>query len=283
MTINRPRAVKPSTLPSSAPDSSFRGGGRRLCAALAAALAALLLLSAPAAAQPTISSNAEETAAPDTLISISAADHFDNAGTNPKFTEAVFSTTAYYNVAVVSPFNGLLYVEAKSDAALNAMSPPPDSSFTVTVEVTMANDEGQTATGTITLKTSYSKILTAPPPPPPDWPSLSQTTALEAPPGSLLTIYAADVFDNAGTNARFTRVGRPGTARLHYSMSTISSEGVLYVQAKTEAELNALDSPPDSPFTLTLEMTMTNDEEQTATGDLEFTTEYSTEDEDPVE
>ena len=46
-------------------------------------------------------------------------------------------------------------VEPKSQAQLNALASPPDWRFEVTVDVTMTNDEGQTATGTLTFVTTY--------------------------------------------------------------------------------------------------------------------------------
>ena len=49
-------------------------------------------------------------------------------------------------------------VEPKTEAQLNALASPPDWRFEVTVEATMTNDEGQTATGTLTFVTTYTRL-----------------------------------------------------------------------------------------------------------------------------
>ena len=143
-------------------------------------------------------------APPGVLVIASAAQPnngvFDNAGTNPRITTAVFSTTAYYNTHMVR--RDRLFVEAKSTDELNALSPPPPSPFTVTVEVTMTNDEGQTATATLTYKTSYDRV--EPTPEPPVQSAASRTEVRNAPTGTLIYTYANGVFDNAGTNPRIT-------------------------------------------------------------------------------
>ena len=224
----------------------------------------------PVTPSPTFSSAAARELSPGATVSISAAEAFDDAGTGAAFTAAEFSTTAYYSTHEIQ--DGSLVVQAKTAAELNALESPPDSPFTVTADVTMTNDAGQTATGTLTFSTSYEKDST--PATPVVQPTLSQTTALNAPPGTAVTVSAADVFDNAGTNPRFNKVTRPSGTSSRYSRATISNDGFLYVQARTAAELNALASPPDSPFTLALEMRMINDEGQTATGTVTFTTSY---------
>ena len=214
-------------------------------------------------------------APPGDLVTVSAAEVFNNAGTNPGLTDAVFSTTAYYDISRIEA--GSLQVQAKTAEDLNALPSPPDSPFTVTADVTMTNDEGATATGTLTFETTYARAAAVPAPAspgdPPVSPTLSRTSAVHsAPPGVLVTVSAADVFDNAGTNPRFTRVAFSTTA--YYDISRIEA-GSLQVQAKTAEDLNALPSPPDSPFTVTVTVTMGNEEGRTATGQLQFGTTYA--------
>ena len=227
---------------------------------------------------PAFGQQAAIDAPPGTLVGVDADTAFYNAGTNPRFTNAVFSTTAYYDVSRIEA--GRLEVQAKTAEDLNALAAPPDSPFTVTAAVTMTNDEGATATGTLTFETTYARAAapgTVPAPPgdaprdPP--PALSTAAAVHsAPPGTLVTISAADVFDNAGTNPRFTNAVFSTTA--YYDVSRIET-GRLLVQAKSATDLNALPSPPDSPFTVTVVVTMTNDEGQAATGRLQFGTSYA--------
>ena len=45
-----------------------------------------------------------------------------------------------------------------TNAELNALDPRPDNPFTFTADVTMTNDEGQTASGTLTFETTYDRI-----------------------------------------------------------------------------------------------------------------------------
>ena len=73
--------------------------------------------------------------------------------------EAVFSNPEYLVAADtrISPGKDFVFVTVKSNAELNAMASPPDNPFTFTAEVTMTNDAGQTATGTITYRTHYAK------------------------------------------------------------------------------------------------------------------------------
>ena len=225
----------------------------------------------------------ERNAPPGILISATAAGPangvFDNAGTNPRITGATFSTTEYYNTHTVR--NDRLWIEAKTADELNALPTPPDSPFRVTVNVTMSNDEGQTATATLSYKTSYDRVEPEPEPTPAPtfWP-----LGFAPLPGQTLTVFAAGLFRNPGTNPRYTEAVFSTTD--YYNIHEIRS-GNLVVQPKTEAELNALASPPDSPFTVTADVTMTNDEGHTASGTIQFTTNYEKaengETEDPPE
>lgn len=221
--------------------------------------------------QPTLSATDTFNAIPGVLMSIGADTNFNDAGTNPRFTDAVFSTTEYYDVNRV--LRGRIWVQAKSEADLNAMASPPDSPFTVTAEVTMTNDEDQTATATLTFRTTYNRTEPAPqtpsvtkPPP------TARSYGYNPRPGFTYTVYAGGLFRNPGTNPRFTAAVFSTTD--YYSIHEIRN-GELKVQVKTAEQLNAMDSPPDSPFTVTVDLTMTNDEGETATAtDIPLITEY---------
>ena len=250
---------------------------------LPAALAAMALMlgaAAPAAHGSTATEpsfkegHAERVAPPDTLVSVVAHPNFgsfENAGTNPRITEAVFSTTEYYNTHAIDEDSGALFIRAKTNAQLNALTPPPASPFTVTVDVTMENDEGQTASGTITFKTTYEQTSTTPEPE--VLPSFREEWASRiAPPGTLVSIHKSS-FENPGTNARITDAVFSTTD--YYNRHAIhEASGILFIMAKTSAELNALASPPASPFTVTVDVTMENDEGQTASGTVTYTTHY---------
>ena len=169
-------------------------------------------------------------------------------------------------------------MEVKSAAQLNALAAPPDSPFTFTAEVTMTNDEGQTATGTVTYRTSYDRDepTAEPPSDPPPQPTLTRT-AISAPPGDRIELEAGEVFDNAGTNPKFTKATFSDTA--YYEAGSGLDDGRLVVRVKSADDLKALASPPDSPFTITVTVAMTNDEGRTATGQLKLTTSYIAEEE----
>ena len=222
----------------------------------------------PEAATPTFSVTAIYSARPGYLLNIPADNLFDNAGTNPKITDAVFSNTEYYRTHSV--FRDRLWVEANTAEELNALSSPPPSPFTVDVTVTMANDENQKASGTITFETTYERD-TPEQPGEASSPTFSQTETRNAPPGALVSGFAENLFDNAGTNPRITDAVFSTTE--YYSVHSVS-RGLVWVQAKTDAELNALASPPPDPFTVDITVTMANDEGQTASGTITFETTY---------
>lgn len=82
------------------------------------------------------------------------ADWFDNAGTNPRIT-FVFYEADYY-ASVSTDANGkTLSVQVKTSEQLRALTPPPPNPFAVEFSLTMENDEGHTATGTVTFETWY--------------------------------------------------------------------------------------------------------------------------------
>ena len=243
---------------------------RALCAAV---LTAAFGFAAPAAAEPVFLDDGELQAAPGVLTSAGASSWFDNAGTNPRFTSATFSTTAYYNRAELDR-NGRIWVEAKTADQLNALATPPTANFAVTIDVEMTNDEGETASGTISCRTQYKR--TASPPPPPD-PTFTQTGNVSAPPGRKTVLSVTDVFDDAGTNPRFTSITGSSDYVAAYGFhpdSAADESGSVFVTVKTTAELNAMKPPPGTPFTVQFDVEMTNDAEQTASGTLTFETIY---------
>ena len=246
--------------------------------ALVAALAATvwMLSSSPAEAEPVFASPDPYNAPSGLLVSAPVEEVFSNAGTNPRFTNAVFSTMDYYDasatgIPTAADVRGYLFVQVKTDAQLNALDRPPTSPFTVTADVTMTNDEGQTATGTISFRSTYTMTN----PPPSDPPEIASTEPLNAPVGVLVSISAADTFDNAGTNPRFASATF-STMDYYNDVDTglNAQKSRLFVRTKTSAELNALALPPANPFTVTAEVTMTNDQGQTATGTISFVSTY---------
>ena len=251
--------------------------------ALRAAALALPLafgLAAPAAAEaPAFSMTDTKYAAPGIQLSVPAEFAFDNAGTNPRFTAAEFSTTEYYDrhaLEEVESYEGVLVLRAKTSAELNALAAPPPSPFTVTVDVTMTNDEGQTASGTITFETAYERDGPEQPDETETAPTFTETEPRVAPPGQLVSITPRNAFDDAGTNPRITAAEFSTTNYYDVHLLTTSgvNEGIVFVQAKTAADLNALAAPPSSPFTVAVDVTMANDEGQTASGTLIFETVY---------
>ena len=279
MTVERHRTAVPAV--------------RRCKGGLPAALAALALMlgaAAPAAHGSTApapsfkESNSPANAPPGILISIQADWFFDNAGTNPKITEAVFSTTEYYDTHAIGA-NDFLFVQTKTSAELSALSPQPPNPFEVTVDLTMENDEGQTASGTLTLQTTYERTSSTPSPPDDSGtPTLSQTEDINAPPGETLTITVEDLFDNAGTKPVFDGVGWHNTAYLGIDtgLPVSGPADELTVIVLTNAELNALASPPeDNPFKFKADVTMSNDEGETASGTITFSTTWVRDDSGP--
>ena len=260
--------------------NGFTAGSKRLGLLRMLALSAALGFAAPVAfgpavsqAEPTLKESDEpRLAPPGVLISFIASWTFDDAGTNPTITEVEFSTTDYYSTHSIS--NGIAFLEAKSSAALNALSPRPSSPFTVDVTLTMSNDEGQTATGTVEVETTYDRMPDTPSAPndPDTVPTAAARGAQHVGPGTLVNIWAdTPWFNNAGTNPRVTEASFSTTE--YYSTHEVLEDKV-HLQVKTGAELSALPSPPVSPFIVTVTVTMTNDEGQTATGDFEFQTSY---------
>ena len=99
----------------------------------------------------------------------------------------------------------------------------------------------------------------------------------DARPGTLVSLSPSDMFDNVGTNPRFTSAFVPIREFLeeHY-ISTDPHDGSsrLHVRVKTTDALNALPSPPPNPFYTWATVAMTNDEEQTFARNVTFETRY---------
>ncbi|MYB76951.1 MAG: hypothetical protein F4X83_07635 [Chloroflexi bacterium] len=239
---------------------------RTLCAA-ALVLAAAIGFAAPAAAAPTIVQDRVVDAPTGVRVSVDAESSFNNAGTNPRITDAVFTTTDYHDIHDV--VQGRLFVRARTAAQLNALETPPPSPFEVDVMITMTNDENETASGTITFKTTYARTTAPPPPPAPSF--IANPEVRITPPGTLVSANADYYFDNPGAGAAITDAVFSTTA--YYNTHRVS-RGYVWVQAKTHAELNALSPRPPNPFTVDVTVTMTNDAGQTASGTITFRTDY---------
>lgn len=119
----------------------------------------------------------------------------------------------------------------------------------------------------------------------PAGPVFSQTETIDAPPGVTLTIRLDELFDNAGTNPVFIGVGYPVTEHLDPSGTALDDDtrDSFTVTVKSAAELNALASPPPSPFTFKADVGMRNDEGQDASGTIEFRTTYARASTEPPE
>ncbi|MCY4589384.1 MAG: hypothetical protein OXE86_02220 [Alphaproteobacteria bacterium] len=213
-----------------------------------------------------------------TLYALRADLNFDNAGTNPRFTDVTFSTTEWYSESGIT--NGVIWIKTKTAAELNALASPPPNPFTVTVTATMTNDEGQTASGTFALETTYARTENTPSTPSGPAPTPVHSTR-EAPVAVLLSHWVSYSFTNAGTNAKFTDVTFDKPEYLDVppsgNIETASNGDTLFwLRTKTSEQLRALFSPPPSPFTVKATVKMTNDEGHTGTGTVTFTTNYVT-------
>lgn len=259
-------AVRPGTV----------GFARPAAVAAALVLAVLVPHGVPAAEEPSLNAEASKVIVPvGASVGVSAPNHFDNAGTNPRLTEMTFSTTEYYGDDMPGIVDGVGYFRVKSNDELNALPDPPPSPFTVDMTLKMENDEGQTATGTVELETSYERegapaipVLPAPV----DLPPIPTELDKKAPPGKTTDIDVDEAFDHAGTNPRFTAAVFSETD--YYDESGIVN-GSLQVTVKTSADLLAMTPPPPDPFTVMVDVTMENDEGETATGRVALKTEYN--------
>ena len=274
--MNRIRVVEPS--------SSSRGVPARRSALVAALTLTVLMLGAvPAVAMGKATHEpvpALLNAPAGSLIYVKAEDAFDDAGTNPEYTSAVILFRDYVESHRIATDYGIsrFFLRIKSAETLNALPTPPANPIHTVATVTIKNDEGQTLSRSITFVTRYSRIASS-------VPGSGQPTAVvrtlpfQAPAGSSgVGILPDDVFDNAGTNPVFTEVTfSPADYYTEYGIHDrpgTSYHGTIYLTVKSNRQLNALPSPPDSPLEVTATVTMTNDEEQTATATFTISTEY---------
>ena len=95
-------------------------------------------------------------------------------------------------------------------------------------------------------------------------------------PGMLIGIGPYDLFDNEGTNARWTDASFSNPEYLDPSSGIEPvHKARIFFQALTAAELNALSPPPPNPFYHSVTATMTNDEGHTATATRQCMTRYA--------
>lgn len=185
----------------------------RALRAAALALLAAVVLATPAAAEPAFSQTDSISVSPGGEIRVPVRDVFADSGTNPVFNSFTFSTTAYIDSSLTGFASGtsgavsgadtgdVLIVTVLTNDELNALDPRPDSPFTFTADVTMTNDESQTASGTLTFKTAYDRASTSEPSQPdePVEPTISGAHVRHAPVSALVSASADTAFDNAGT------------------------------------------------------------------------------------
>ena len=107
----------------------------------------------------------------------------------------------------------------------------------------------------------------------PEGPTLSTTTT-NVPAGVTASAWPSYFFDNAGTNLRFTGLSFSTMDYYNADITGLSGENFMQVTAKTSAELNAMSLPPPNPFTVQVTITVTNNEGQTATGTVDYVTNY---------
>ena len=211
-----------------------------------------------------VARNPSLNAPPGILFSVTIEAAFDSRGTNPRFTTYSFSAADANYVDDSSISRGRLWVRIKTPEQLNALANPPPARFSTVASVTMTNDEDQTVTGTVTLNSSYPRINRP----------VANHPSQNAPPGTLVSATIESAFDSRGTNPRFTTYSF-SAADANYVDDSSISRGRLWVQIKTTEQLNALANPPPTPFSAVASVTMTNDENQTATGTVTFNSSYA--------
>ena len=232
--------------------------------ALAAALGvtALMLSAAPALAGPKIEKEEAIVASPGNQVCVRASDVLDSQWSTPRFTDVTFSTEEYYVANGTGIVDGQVCVTAKTSPALNSLPSPPPDPFTVTATLNINTHYNIRGTGTLKFVTSYNKGKGL---------MARSGVSFYAPSGTMISIGVGSVFVNPGTNPKFTDAVFSTTE--YYEDTPIYNNRV-FVQVKTAEELNALSSPPPSPFTVTATVTITNDEGETATGAVNYVTEY---------
>ena len=90
-----------------------------------------------------------------TSVSAFASYFFKNAGSGAELTEAEFQTLQYYDADSTGVSDGILDITVKSSADLAALPYPPPKPFEVKITLTMTNNAGETATGTVTYMTNW--------------------------------------------------------------------------------------------------------------------------------
>ncbi len=180
-------------------------------------------------------------------------------------------TSEYYDSASIpqsGTYAGEFVVRVESLADLKAMDSLPASPIRVTATVTMINDEGGTGTRTVTFETAPSEPSTS-------GPTAKEIDSIDAPAGTQVDIYLKDVFDNTGTNPRFTGwlIHSVAAANYYRSVQFGWPEAVLDVTVKSAADLATYVALGHStPLTSKSTVTMTNDEGQTAKATLTLKT-----------
>ena len=180
---------------------------------------------------------------------------------SPRFTDVTFSDMTYLD-PLSTGFPGdeakSFYVTVLTSAELNALTSPPSNPFTFTADVTMTNDEGETASGTFTFSTTYVKTTSETTPettPPSSGPATTPTImadlTISAPPLVLLTILPSSLFENAGTDPKITDASLDGASRFmeeHYDVFGVSPDGRLYIRARQSEHLSTAVAAASQPL-----------------------------------
>ena len=128
-----------------------------------AAVLALLIavgFAAPAAAEPTFSSTTTHHITTGQQAYLPVVAMFDNPGPNPKYTSYSIDNTDYVDSSrtgyssgtqIVTQQTGALRVGIKKMKQLAALNDPPGYPFGLAVSMSMVNDDGETASGTLAL------------------------------------------------------------------------------------------------------------------------------------
>ena len=246
--------------------------------AAALALPIALGLAAPAAAEPRALWTEAISLQGGRVIDIPAGGVFDDFGTRPRYTDVTWSTTRYLDTdgTGFSADPTILRVTVLTNEALNELDPQPPNPFTFTATVTLTNDEDETASAELTFSAVYAatsgEAATSP--------TFSHTNAITAIPGVKHTVRIDRLFVNPGTNPKFVVVDFSShIVLLDESRTGLPDDSggadIFTVAVKTEDELRALASPPPNVFSFEADVSMTNDEDQTASGRVTFQTEWN--------
>ena len=80
---------------------------------------------------------------------------FNNAGTNLRFTNVRFNTTAYYKADETGMWDNTLFIAVPTVEELKALDPPPPNPFRIQVTMTVQNDEYQGTEATVDFVTEW--------------------------------------------------------------------------------------------------------------------------------